>query len=357
MSVPQVQKKNKPTIVDVAKLAKTSVATVSRTLSGSTYPVSDHTRQSVLKAAEELGYTPNLIGKMLKTSRNLTIAVVIPSFQNAFYVQLIHGITKKASMLGYTVLTFSSQRDIQLERTIIMQLIQKQTYGLMIASVDTSSAMLLKYTENGGRVCIFESNFRDSNKFILAKTDMIESGRLAMNYLIRKGHRDIAIITTPLSKQSRSNTIKGCRLAMAEHDLKFEDDDIIIAPFERELDDGLYEFEVGRDLVDILIRKPKKYSAVLAVNDLIACGIMKGLRKFGIRVPEDISVLGMDDIPLSSMISPALSTVHMPTYSLGQKACQLMIDAMQDREETCGVALSIRPELVERESVISFPGI
>ncbi|WP_422479195.1 LacI family DNA-binding transcriptional regulator [Pleomorphochaeta sp. DL1XJH-081] len=347
----ETRKRLKPTIVDVAKLAGTSIATVSRTLSGSSYPVSEATRLNVTKAAEQLGYTPNLIGKMLKTNQSQTIGVLIPSFQNAFYIQIIHGITKTATALGYTVLTFSSQRDVQQERTIINQMLQKQILGLMIASVDTSSSTISHYIENGGRACIFESNFKDSHRFILAKTDMVESGRLAMNYLIEMGHSNIAIITTPLSKQSRRNTIKGCRYAMVDHGLEFTDEDIIIAPFERELDDGLYEFEVGRDLVDLLINRVKKYTAILAVNDLIACGIIKGLKKYGLSVPQDISVMGMDDIPLSSMISPTLSTVHMPSYTLGQKACQLMVDAMKEKEKRYGVALSIRPELVERESV------
>ncbi|PKL14030.1 MAG: LacI family transcriptional regulator [Spirochaetae bacterium HGW-Spirochaetae-4] len=344
-------KREKSTIVDVARVAGTSVATVSRALSGGNYPVSMATRKKIQLAVETVGYTPNLLGKMLKTKFNPTIGIVIPSYQNPFYIQLIHGISQKAALLGYTISTFSSQRNVLFERNIIKQLLQKRIMGLMIASVDDSPNTLTQYISNGGKVCVFESNFKDLNTFIVAKTDMIESGRTAMKHLISMGHENIAIITTPLSKQSRSSTIKGCRLAMAEHNHEFTDEDIIIAPYEYEFEDGLYEFEVGQDLVKILLERKKKYTAILAVNDLIACGIINELKKMNIRVPEDISVIGLDDIPLSSMISPALTTVHMPSYNLGQKACQLMVDAMVNQEETYGVALSIRPELVIRDSV------
>jgi len=341
----------KATIVDVAHAAQTSTATVSRVLSGSNYPVGAQTRQRIMQAVKQVGYTPNLLGKMLKTNTNASIGIIIPTLQNPFYVQLIQGITERATSCGYATLAFSSQRDPILERNLIEQLIQKRIMGMLLASVDEESSAVQQYLMRGGKACVFESNFDDLNTYILAKTDMLESGRIAMKYLLSMGHRNIAIITTPLGKQSRAQTIMGCRMAMLEMGLPFSEDDIIIAQYEKELGEGLYEFEIGKELVQKLLGQSKDYTAVLAINDLIACGIMNGLRLHGISVPNDMSIIGMDDIPLSSMVTPALTTVHMPSYVLGQKACQMILDALEKNEQIAGISLTIRPELVVRESV------
>jgi LacI family transcriptional regulator len=344
----------KATIVDVARVAATSIATVSRVLSKSNYPVKAETRTRIMQAVEKVGYTPNLLGKMLKTNTNTSIGIIIPTFENPFFVQIIQGISERATSSGYTPLVFSSQRNPILERNLIEQLLQKRIMGLMVASVDDTPKAIQHYILQGGKVCVFESNFEDSNSYILAKTDMLESGRIAMKYLLSMGHRNIAIITTPLRKLTRAQTLMGCRIAMNENDLSFSDEDIIIAQYEKELENGLYEFEIGKEMVQKLLNKKKKYTAVLAINDLIACGIMNGLKFHGISVPDEISVIGLDDIPLASMVTPALTTVHMPSYLLGQKACQMMVDALEKNERTAGISLSIQPELVIRDSVIKL---
>lgn len=344
----------KATIVDVAAAAGTSTATVSRVLSGSTYPVKSETRKRIIEAAKKVGYTPNLIGKMLKTNINTAIGIIIPTFQNPFFVQIIQGISERATSRGYASLAFSSQRNPILERNLIEQLLQKRIMGLMIASIDDTSKAIQHYILRGGKVCVFESNFEDLNSYILAKTDMLESGRIAMNHLLSMGHRNIAIITTPLRKQTRAQTLMGCRMALQDYGLNFSDEDIIIARYEKELEDGLFEFEIGKEMVRELLNRKKKYTAVLAVNDLIACGIVNELKLQGIAVPNEISVIGLDDIPMSSMITPALTTVHMPSYVLGQKACQIMIDALEKNEQTAGISLCIQPNLVIRESVMQI---
>ncbi len=345
---------NKATIVDVAIAASTSTATVSRVLSGSNYPVGTETRKRVIDAAKKVGYTPNLLGKMLRTNTNDAIGIITPTFQNPFYIQMIQGISERAISCGYAPLAFSSQRNPILERTLIEQMLRKRIMGLMIASVDATSKSIQHYMLKGGKVCLFESNFEDLDSYILAKTDMLESGRIAMKYLLSMGHRNIAIVTTPLKKQTRAQTLMGCRMALNEIKLDLSEEDIIIAQYEKELKDGLYEFEIGKEMVRDLLNRKKKYSAILAINDLIACGIVNELKIRGIDVPNEISVIGLDDIPLSSMITPALTTVHMPSYVLGQKACQMMVDALENDNQTIGLSLSIHSKLVIRDSVIKI---
>ena len=143
------------TIGDVAKAAGTSVSTVSRVLSGSTYPVSAAKRERVLHAANTLGYEPNLLGRMLKTNTNPSIGIIIPSFQNPFYTQLIIGIEKEAMANNYFPLVFSSQRSPETERNLINNLIKNRVKGLMISSIDDSPQAVDHFVSTGGKVCIF----------------------------------------------------------------------------------------------------------------------------------------------------------------------------------------------------------
>lgn len=339
------------TIMDVAKAACTSVATVSRVLSGSTYPVSQKCKEKVLLTAKELGYSPNLLGKMLKTNRNPSIGIIISSFQNPFYNQIIMGIEQAARKRGYYSPVYSSQREPMNERALITGLIQNRIQGLMISSIDNSPDFMEQYLSSGGKACIFESNFANIDKVINAKSDMLEASRIAIDYLISQGHRKIAFLTTPLNRQSRQSTLDGCRLAMSKHHLQLTDDDVFAAPVEIELENGLYEFEAGMMLAKELLQRGKKYTAAIANNDLIAYGIIQGLKQNGVNVPNDISVIGFDDIPYSSMITPQLTTVHLHSRLLGEKACHLLIDSIESGEDVSGMTISFKSEINVRESV------
>jgi LacI family transcriptional regulator len=144
----------KVTIVDVAVAAGTSTATVSRVLSGSNYPVSSETRKRIMEAVKKVGYTPNLLGKMLKTNTNASIGIIIPTFQNPFFVQIIQGISERATSRGYAPLAFSSQRNPILERNLIEQLLQKRIMGMMVASIDDSPKTIQHYILRGEKsVC------------------------------------------------------------------------------------------------------------------------------------------------------------------------------------------------------------
>lgn len=341
----------KVTIVDIAAKVGCSVATASRVLSGSNYPVSEEKRARIREAAQVMGYSPNPLGQMLKTNTNPSIGIIIPSFQNPFYTQIIMGIEQEASRKGYAPLVLTSQRTADVERQRIQSLIQKRIGCLMLTSVDDSPKMLKKFLTAGGKACVFEANFPDQENVINAKADMFEAGNIAMSYLLEMGHRNIAFFTAPLCKQSRKLTLDGCRFAMSRYGLSFQDDDIIAASYEREIDDGLYEFELGVSLVHIMLEQKRKYTAIIALNDLLACGVISELKQSGLRVPEDISVIGFDDIPYSAMMSPRLTTIHLSSYLLGQRAAQLMINALEANEVSDRITLSVKPQLITRESV------
>lgn len=342
--------KRTPTISDIAKATNSSVSTVSRVLSKSDYPVSEKKRQQIESVAKEMGYVPNIFGRMLKNNVNQSVGIIVPTLQNPFFMQIIIGAEQEALKRGYELVFFSSHRDPLMERKLINGLLQKRIMGLMLVSIDDSSEALRAYLDAGGKACIIEADFTLPNT-IRTKTDFSESGYIAMHHLLSKGHRDIALLFTPLTKSGRRLSIEGCRRAMQEIGLSLSDDDIYIAPTENDSQEGMYEFETGRMLAAQLLLQPKRYTAIIATNDLTAFGIIQELTSQGYSVPEHISVIGMDDIVYSSMLTPPLTTVHQPSNKKGQVACMLLINAMELNDETPEVVVSFPPHLCERGSV------
>ena len=344
-------------INDVAKTAQCSTATVSRVLSNSDYPVSDELRQRVLDAVQKLGYSPNPYGRILRTNINPSIGIIIPSFQNPFFSQIVMGIEHIASKRGYTPMVFASQRDPSLERKYIRDMMNKRISCLMLCSVDDHSDVVEQYIAKGGHACVFESNFPPLGSALNASADMFKAAQIATEYLISQGHQQIAFLTPPLSRSSRHQRVDGCRFAMAMHGLEFGADDVISVPYENDVDEGLYEYNIGMVLAKKMLLHSKQYTAVIALNDLIACGIIAGLVQSGVRVPEDISVVGFDDIPIAMMVTPQLTTVRLSGYLVGQRATQMIIDAYESNESGNQVTLSVAPVLVARNSVANLKDV
>lgn len=138
---------------------------------------------------------------------------------------------------------------------------------------------------------------------------------------------------------------------MSMHGLTIDPEDVITVSYEGDIDEGLYEYTIGITLAQKMLKQKKKYTAVIALNDLIACGVIAGLKQNNIRVPDDISVIGFDDIPNSVMISPQLTTIRLFGEVIGQRAAQMIIDSFESNERINNITLTVNPELVIRESV------
>ena len=339
------------TIADVAKEAGCSVATASRVLSGSKYPVSNKMRIRVLEAADKLGYSDNLKKRMLMTDQNPFLGVIIPTFQNPRYLQFINGIEQVANREGHSTFIMNSHRNPTLERKLINSLIQKKIGSLFLLSVDDSSDTLRHYLDLGGFACVFESNFPDLPNVLNAKENRFEAGRIATEYLLSQGHRSIAFLTTPLKHfQSRRLTLDGCRFAIEKHALPFSFQNIFMAEEERESNDGMYELEVGFAMAEKVLQHPNRYTGIVCQNDMLAYGMISGLRAAGAHVPNNISVVGIDNIHFNEISYPQLTTVDTLASMLAQRATQLVI-RMDNHFNTNTPPLTMKPELITRESV------
>jgi LacI family transcriptional regulator len=348
MSEPS-KKGKKTTIYDIAAEVGTSAATVSRVLSNSGYPVKEEVRKRIYETADKLNYSPNMVGRMLKKSESQDIGVIIPTISNPFYSQIILGIEQEARKKGFNILLCNSFRDAQTEKTYIESLYQKQVRGIILSSVDENHIFLKNMQENGLRVVAFDQSF-DDIKCNKVGFDYIRGGLMAVEYLLSMGHRSIAFLTSPLTRRSRRETLEGYRLALLKNGLQVKDENIIVSEFEKESETGTYEFENGRALARTFLGLKERPSAIFAVNDMTAFGIINELINNGIKVPEDISIVGFDNIEVSSMINPPLTTVNQPSFETGRLACRMLLDSM-DSDDYSDVSFMLEPSLIKRKSV------
>lgn len=339
--------KKQATIVELARLANTSTATVSRVLSGSSYPVSETLRDAVLKAAAELNYVPNAFGQSLKNGRSHDIGVIIPGFSNPFYMQMISGVEKACRDRGFNPIFCSSNGSGAQEIDSIELLRRKCVEGMILSTVAGAKGIqtALQLHKN---VILFDQ-VTEQDVCDCVTFDYEYGGYLAFQYLLENGHRNLAFLSAPLeNRSSRRALYCGCQRAVqqwgggAECTLVVED---------ARVDDNTYwEYENGRLLADSFLALNPRPTAVLVYNDVTAISVMSQLIAKGIRIPEDVSVIGFDNIVMSEYASPALTTIMQPAFETGEMATRILLDKIEGKSSVnCRVNLC--PKLIVRKSV------
>ncbi|MDK2800237.1 MAG: hypothetical protein PWQ70_1856 [Clostridiales bacterium] len=342
-----MDKNKNTTIYDIAKLSNTSIATVSRVLSNTNYPVSQALRKKVLDAAEKLNYTPNLLGRQLKTNQSKDIGVIIPSISNPYYPLLVQGVEDVARKNGYNVLLSNSYRDPKNEEKSINSLFQKQVKGIILASITKNNSYLKSLQQRGLKIVTFDQDVDiECNKI---NFDYYKGGYLATKHLIDLGHKDIGFISAPLTRYSRQKVYKGFLTCLKEYSIPIKEDFINISETEEESHDEIYEYKNGKALVKRMIEEKNLPTGIICINDMTAFGVIQELFKNKIKVPKDVSVVGFDNIPVSEMISPPLTTIDQCTYEMGSMAAELLINDLED-EKRKEITISLKPTLIVRES-------
>lgn len=340
--------KKRATIIEIARLANTSTATVSRVLSGSDYPVSDELRESVKRAAEEVGYVPNAFGQSLKNGKTKDIGVIIPNFTNPFYMQMISGIEKMCRERGYNPIICSSNNCEEQEVANIALLQQKCVEGLIISSIHKTPLDIQSALSMHKHVVLFDQE-TTLGECDYVSFDFENGGYMAVTYLLEKGHRKIAFLTAPLEKRgSRRALYHGCQRAIqawpepATCTLVVENTEVA--------DHTRWEYENGRQLANRFLELEDRPTAVFVYNDITAIGVMSQLMKQGLNLPGDVSVVGFDNIIMSEFANPPLTTICQPASETGAMAAQTIIDKIEGhRTSNCRIHLT--PQLIERDSV------
>lgn len=335
------------TIYDIAERSGVSVATVSRVLGGSDYPVRPQTREKVLAAAHALHYTPNAMGKSLKTHRSHDIGVIIPNITNPSFATLLVGIQTEANKKDYNILLLNSQRNAAHEARNIQVLMEKRVAGILLASIAPDLDMVNKAIKAGFPLITMEQEL--PLPCIHVGYDYRSAGRMMARHLMEHGHRHIGFVGAPLDRPSRIQILGGFTQALREGGVAVREEDIHLSSAEAEGAD-LYEIENGMHSAAFFLEQAEHPTAYACLNDLTALGVMRGFANRGLRIPRDVSIIGFDNIPYSALSLPPLTTIDQHALKMGEIAAHLLIEQIE-QPESVQYAVWLAPELIVRESV------
>jgi LacI family transcriptional regulator len=331
------------TIKDIALHAGVSITTVSHVVNGTRF-VSETARARVNDAITALKYVPSALARSLKNNRTHTIGMMIPNCSNPFFAELIRGIEDTCFAADFNVILCNSDDDANKQRKYIRVLTEKQVDGLIIFSSggDTELSQLLREIEMP-RILLDREVEQVSAD--LVEVDHEAGAWIATRHLIDLGHKRIACITGPLDLAPARQRLNGYRRAIAEAGLP-------ITPM-WEIDGG-FTSEMGYSAMQRLLVLSQKPSAVFASNDLMAIGAICAGTAHGLRVPEDVSVVGFDDIALAAYSSPPLTTVVQPKHQLGAMAASFLIERIAHPDRPLRREI-LQPKLSLRKSTMAYP--
>ena len=329
------------TINDVAKLAGVSKSTVSHVLNQTRF-VEDETRQKVLGAVTDLGYRPSNIARSLVSKRTKTAGLLVSDVGNPFYHEVIHGVEEVALANGYSIFLCNTRYDLNLGIEFIRSLIEKSVDGILFMSSSMSIEMVEEVVNNQIQAVVLDWGIPQVDG--LATTIRInfkEGIHQAIKYLVELGHTRIAHVSGPLNLWT----------AQARRDIFLD------ALMDNELDpnqamiyEGNLRIDGGRRAFDQLIHTSPRPTAVFTANDLTALGMVWAARNYGVNLPEQLSIIGLDNIELASEINPTLTTVALPRNEIGKLAMQLLLDDIENPDRQADRCHEVSTQLCIRES-------
>ena len=334
------------TIRDVAKQAGVSPATVSMVLNNRPETISEATRQAVQQAAQELNYRPNQLARSLVTKKTNTIALIIPDNTNLFFAAVSNAIEDAASALKYSVVVANTKNNPDMNLHYLRLFADRMTDGIIVAQSEFADP---RQTEECTRllrslhvpIVLVDRVFKDAALNYVG-LDQFEGGYIATKHLLDLGHRQIGCATGPLTFTSLKERLEGYRSALDEAGIAF--DPSLVYEGELQLDTGI------RSLPYLL---GKNVSAIFAFNDMIAYGIYKEIRNYDLRIPNDLSIIGFDDIIFSDIIQPPLSTVAQPIDAIADAAVSRLVELIQNPNSSCGGPQILKPLLKVKGSTRS----
>jgi len=343
------KKSGNTTIYDVAKAAKVSVSTVSKILNGSAYKFADNTRKQVLDIAKELGYKKRQYNESGERKAVYNkIAVIFPDIINPYYASLVTGLESSLRAGGMDMVFFNSHNNRFAEVKIADQLLESDCIGLIIVSICDSYDHIKRLIDHGIKVVAFEQHVDlDCSK---VGFNYSKGGFMAAEYLLQKGYKKIGFISSPMTRPSRKQVFEGYKKALARYNAALNEKYIKIAENEIQSTVEMYDYQNGINLVQELISQGDLPDAIFCINDITAIGAIKKLKDSGYRVPEDIGVIGFDNICFSYMIAPALTTIEQSTYELGAMAAEILIGSINDQNRG-NISVVLEPKLIIRDSV------
>lgn len=324
------------TIQDVAEKADVSVATVSRTLNGSE-SVRKSTREKVLKAARSLDYHRNESARNLRTQKTRTVGVLLPNMHGEFFAQVTRGLDRRAREDGHHLLVSNSHTKKSEARSVIRSLLGRID-GLILLWPRLELEFLEELIPKTLPVVLLNTAPQQSRFRTLAFENR-KGAYSAVQHLAEHGHERVAILTGGAQNFDAQQRLDGYREAVSDFDLQ-ADPSLEI--------EGAFTRESGRRAVTHLFKLEPAPTALFASNDSMALGVLRGIHEAGLAVPDDLALVGFDDIPMAQYATPSLSTVHAPTEELGERAMSILIGELRDEGDASHQTLAT--EFVARRS-------
>ncbi len=312
------------TMRDVAREAGVSIKTVSRVVNNQG-EISAETRRRVLAAIERLGYRPSKVARALVTQHTETVGLILGDIANPFFSEVARGVLQTAQAQGYDVFLCNSDYDPQQEIHALYSLADHNVDGMIIFPCWENEEKLKAFAARHRPLVVVNRVFPSHPGMSLVLNDIRQGARLAVEYLIGRGHTAIGLLAGRAAPLRRMERVQGFREALLAHGLPVVDDWILTGAPTMDVERG---YEAARQL---LTHHPQ-VTAVLAYNDLIAIGAIRACQELGRRVPDDLAIVGFDDIPLAGMIEPPLTTVHIDKFQLGQQAVLRLVEMLNDPE-------------------------
>lgn len=327
------------TIKDVARRAGVSISTVSHVLNRTRF-VSPDRHARVEAALLALGYEPNALARSLKLNRSRSIGLVISDIANPFFTDVVRGIEDIAQHDGYTVVLCNSDEDLGKEETYLRELRAKRVDGLILAPAGVAHPYLRALVDDGFPLVFLDREI-DELSVSAVLLDNFESAHVAVSRLIALGHRRIAIVAGRQHISSTRERLAGYWQALDQAGLP-RDEHLVIW--------GDSRTEPSRLATLALLSADAPPTAVFSANNLMTIGVLSAALALGLRVPEDLALIGFDDFPWADVFRPRLSTVAQPTYALGQNAASMLLDSINAESAPAPRRVVLAGTLIERES-------
>ena len=334
------------TIKDISQEAKVSIATVSKVLNGDYSKVSEETKLRVLSVAKRLHYRPNLLARSLVNRKSTLLGLVVPDIANPYYADMCRGISDKAQQHKLSTLISNTDRQPQSEHSAVRTMVEYNVAGVVLIGMYKNVSDHLD-TLKHYNIPYVVVDYHEPGMDFTVYVDDYSGSHEAVSYLVEKNHRVIGYISGfPEQGHPRDYRLQGYQQALKDAGLPLD-------PFL--IENGRFNIETGYQKAITLLQRNQDITAIACGNDLIALGAFQALREYGRRIPEDISLVGFDDVYLSTTMEPRLTTVRQPAYELGIAAGKML--AQQIRGENLEEKnICFKPTLIKRDTVSARVG-
>ena len=323
---------------DVAQIARVSVSTVSRVINN-TLPVDAKTRQRVEEAIRSVSFRPNLVAKGLRSKSGNLIGLVVPELLHESFTSFVKFAEESAESNGFNLIIGNTNNDPDKEERFILNLIRRHVDGVIFSRVSDESRTFRIIEESGVPFVIIDRSM-EREDIPTVVMDNYSAGQIAATHLLDLGHRDFACITGRMNISIVRERFFGFRDTIAAGGGKLDENYVF---------EGDFKFESGIEGGRELMRRGAGFTALWAQNDLMAIGAMNEFVRSGIRIPEQVSVVGLDNTTSSRMVVPALTTIAQPFSAMCESAVELIL-RMRDKVELSNRRISHKPSLVVRDS-------